>query len=80
MSGRTVEQQIEELIDVLERISAADPGCTLIRQIPGIGPVVATANRQIMFSYFRDLTLDLDRAYGCDWPLSNLLFAARALV
>ena len=27
----------------MERISAADPGCTRIRQIPGIGPIVATA-------------------------------------
>ena len=27
----------------LERISAADAGCTRIRQIPGVGPVVATA-------------------------------------
>jgi len=26
----------------LERISAADPGCTRIRQIPAIGPIVAT--------------------------------------
>jgi transposase len=40
---KTVEQQIEELNDELERISAADPGCTRLRQIPGIGPVVATA-------------------------------------
>jgi transposase len=40
---KTVEQQIEELNDELERISAADAGCTRIRQIPGIGPVVATA-------------------------------------
>jgi transposase len=40
---KTVEQQIEKLNDELERISAADPGCTRIRQIPGIGPVVATA-------------------------------------
>jgi transposase len=40
---KTVEQQIEELGDELERISAADAGCTRIRQIPGIGPVVATA-------------------------------------
>ena len=40
---KTVEQQIEELNDELERISAADPGCTRIRKIPGIGPVVATA-------------------------------------
>ena len=40
---KTVEAQIEELGDELERISAADAGCTRIRQIPGIGPVVATA-------------------------------------
>jgi hypothetical protein len=40
---KTVEQQIEELNDELERISAADAGCTRIRKIPGIGPVVATA-------------------------------------
>jgi transposase len=38
-----VERQIEELNDELERISASDTGCTRIRQIPGIGPVVATA-------------------------------------
>jgi transposase len=40
---KLVEQQIEELNDELQRISAADAGCTRIRQIPGIGPVVATA-------------------------------------
>jgi transposase len=40
---KLVEQQVEELNDELERISAADAGCTRIRQIPGIGPVVATA-------------------------------------
>jgi transposase len=40
---KLVEQQIEELNDELERISAADAGCTRIRKIPGIGPVVATA-------------------------------------
>lgn len=38
-----VEQQLEELNDQLKRICAADAGCTRIRQIPGIGPVVATA-------------------------------------
>jgi transposase len=38
-----IEQQIEKLNLELERISAADAGCTRIRQIPGIGPVVATA-------------------------------------
>jgi transposase len=40
---KTVEEQIEGLSLGLERISAADPGCTRIRQIPGIGPIVATA-------------------------------------
>ena len=40
---KTVEQQIGELGEELERISAADAGCTRIRQIPGVGPVVATA-------------------------------------
>src|ERR1700729_2427679 len=40
---KTVEAQIEGLSLELERISAADPGCTRIRQIPGIGPIVATA-------------------------------------
>ena len=40
---KTVERQVEELNDELERISAADAGCTRIRQIPRIGPVVATA-------------------------------------
>jgi transposase len=40
---KTVQQQIEELTTQLERISEADAGCTRIRQIPGIGPIVATA-------------------------------------
>jgi transposase len=40
---KIIDQQIEELGDELERISAADAGCTRIRKIPGIGPVVATA-------------------------------------
>ena len=40
---KLVEQQIEKLNLELERISAADAGRTRIRQIPGIGPIVATA-------------------------------------
>src|SRR5271155_4447995 len=40
---KTVEAQIEGLSLELERISATDPGCTRIRRIPGIGPIVATA-------------------------------------
>jgi transposase len=40
---KTVEQQIEELTDKLEQISANDAGCCRIRKIPGIGPIVATA-------------------------------------
>jgi len=38
-----VEQQIEELSFELKRISVADAGCNRIRQITGIGPIVATA-------------------------------------
>lgn len=40
---KTVEQQIGELTDKLEQIAASDAGCCRIRQIPGIGPIVATA-------------------------------------
>ena len=40
---KTVEDQIEGLSRQLERISAGDAGCTRLRRIPGIGPIVATA-------------------------------------
>ena len=40
---KTVEGQIDELTDRLEQIAASDAGCCRIRQIPGIGPIVATA-------------------------------------
>jgi transposase len=40
---KMVEQQIEALSLELERISSIDAGCTRIRKIPGIGPIVATA-------------------------------------
>jgi len=40
---KTVEQQIEDLTDKLEQIAASDADCCRIRQIPGIGPIVATA-------------------------------------
>jgi transposase len=40
---KLVEEQIKKLDLERERISAADAGCTRIRQIPGIGPVVAMA-------------------------------------
>src|SRR5271156_4943762 len=40
---KTVEQQIEVLSDELDRIASSDAGCCRIRQIPGIGPIVATA-------------------------------------
>ena len=40
---KSVEQQIEGLSDELERIASSDAGCTRIQQIPGIGPIVATA-------------------------------------
>jgi transposase len=40
---KAVEDQIEALSRELERISAGDAGCTRLRRIPGIGPIVATA-------------------------------------
>jgi transposase len=40
---KVVEQTDRTVERGLERVSAADAGCTRIRQIPGIGPVVATA-------------------------------------
>jgi transposase len=40
---KSVEQQIKGLSDELERIASSDAGCTRIQQIPGIGPIVATA-------------------------------------
>jgi transposase len=40
---KMVEQQIGSLSHELERIADADAGCSRIQQIPGIGPIVATA-------------------------------------
>ena len=40
---KTVEQQIEELSRSWSVSLPCDAGCTRIRQIPGIGPIVATA-------------------------------------
>lgn len=40
---KLVEQQITALTDDLEKIADADACCARIRQIPRIGPVVATA-------------------------------------
>lgn len=40
---KTVEEQIDELTGRLQQIASSDAGCCRIRQIPGIGPVVATA-------------------------------------
>jgi transposase len=51
---KTVEGQIEGLSLELERISAADPGCTRIRQIPGIGPIVAAIGNGAAFRKGRD--------------------------
>jgi transposase len=40
---KMVEQQIGVLSHELERIADTDAGCSRIQQIPGIGPIVATA-------------------------------------
>ena len=37
------QEQIDELTDRLEQIADSDAACRRIRQIPGIGPIVATA-------------------------------------
>ena len=40
---KDLELQIEEMNDEVERIASSDAGCMRRRQIPGIGPLVATA-------------------------------------
>jgi len=40
---KMVEQQIGVLSHELDRIADSDAGCSRIQQIPGIGPIVATA-------------------------------------
>jgi transposase len=51
---KIIEGQIEGLSLELKRISAADPGCTRIRQIPGIGPIVAAIGNGAAFRKGRD--------------------------
>jgi transposase len=40
---KDLELQIVEMNDEVEQIAASDGACTWLRQIPGIGPLVATA-------------------------------------
>jgi transposase len=40
---KDLELQIEEMNDEVERIASSDAACMRLRQIPGIGPLVATA-------------------------------------
>ncbi len=40
---KDLEQQIVEMNDEVERIASSDAACVRLRQIPGIGPLVATA-------------------------------------
>ena len=40
---KDLELQIGEMNDEVEWIAASDAGCIRLRQIPGIGPLVATA-------------------------------------
>jgi transposase len=40
---KDMEQQILEMNDEVERIASSDAACVRLRQIPGIGPLVATA-------------------------------------
>jgi transposase len=69
-----VEEQIEVLSLELERISATDAGCTRIRQIPGIGPIVATAivaaiGNGAAFRKGRDLLRGLAWCHGSTRPV-----------
>jgi transposase len=40
---KDLELQIEEMNDEVERIASSDAACIRLRQVPGIGPLVATA-------------------------------------
>src|SRR3984885_3177167 len=40
---KDLELQIEQMNDEVEQIASSDAACTRLRQIPGIGPLVATA-------------------------------------
>src|ERR1700691_2874170 len=40
---KSLELQIVAINDDVEQIASSDPACTRLRQIPGIGPLVATA-------------------------------------
>ena len=40
---KDLEQQIVAMNDEVEQIASSDPACQRLRQIPGIGPLVATA-------------------------------------
>jgi hypothetical protein len=40
---KDLELQIEAMNDEVERIASSDAACMRLRQIPGIGPLVATA-------------------------------------
>ena len=40
---KDLEQQLVDLNQEVERIASSDAACTRLRQIPGIGPLVATA-------------------------------------
>src|SRR5712692_8069118 len=40
---KDLEQQLVDLNQEVERIASSDAACTRLRQIPGIGPLIATA-------------------------------------
>jgi transposase len=40
---KDLEQQIVAMNEEVEQIASSDPACQRLRQIPGIGPLVATA-------------------------------------
>src|SRR5450631_3134660 len=40
---KDLDQQLDDLNQEVERIASSDPACMRLRQIPGIGPLIATA-------------------------------------
>jgi transposase len=82
---KTVEQQIEELSNELQRIAASDAGCTRIQQIPGMGPVVATAivaaiGNGAAFRKGREFSAGSGLCQSSSRPEAGLVYSASASV
>jgi len=52
---KDLEQQIVGMNEEIEQIASSDPACQRLRQIPGIGPLVATARHVLFIGISRSL-------------------------